>query len=88
MPRPPCLLTKMAEGREWNVTDPCAVHADSADSTSHPPQLSATLVTQGVTNSPRLSRKARDEAVAVNETNGDDPDNYPLNTPWTFWHDM
>lgn len=39
-------------------------------------------------NSPRLSRKARDDAVAVNETNGEDPDNYGLNSPWTFWHDM
>lgn len=39
-------------------------------------------------NSPRLSRKARDDAVAVNKTNGQDPDNYDLNSPWTFWHDQ
>ena len=39
------------------------------------------------TSSPRLSRKAREDAVAVNEPSGGDPDNYLLNSPWTFWHD-
>ncbi|XP_064400992.1 eukaryotic translation initiation factor 4E type 3-like [Halichondria panicea] len=39
------------------------------------------------TSSPRLSRKAREDAVAVNEPSGGNPDNYLLNSPWTFWHD-
>ena len=36
--------------------------------------------------SPRLSRKALDELGQENE-NTDDPDNYPLYSPWTFWFD-
>ena len=37
-----------------------------------------------VTASPRLSRKAHDE---LEKCSSEDPDNYPLHSPWTFWFD-
>lgn len=38
-----------------------------------------------LTASPRLSRKAQDEIESCSSE--DDPENYPLHTPWTFWFD-
>lgn len=38
--------------------------------------------------SPRLSRKTQEEVVVENDTaSGEDPDNYPLHSPWSFWFD-
>ena len=37
--------------------------------------------------SPRLSRKALDELGPENESQSDDPENYPLYTSWSFWFD-
>lgn len=38
--------------------------------------------------SPRLSRRTQEEVVAENDTSsGEDPDNYPLHSPWSFWFD-
>lgn len=34
--------------------------------------------------SPQLSRRTLDELGQTNE-NADDPDNYPLYSPWAFW---
>ncbi len=41
-----------------------------------------------LTASPRLSRKTQDEVVVENETSSiENPDNYPLHSPWSFWFD-
>lgn len=41
-----------------------------------------------LTPSPRLSRRTQQEVVAENDTSsGEDPDNYPLHSPWSFWLD-
>ncbi len=38
--------------------------------------------------SPRLSRRTQKEVVAENDTtSSQDPDNYPLHSPWSFWFD-
>ena len=38
--------------------------------------------------SPRLSRKTQKEVVAENDaSSSQDPDNYPLHSPWSFWFD-
>ena len=40
------------------------------------------------TPSPRLSRKTQEEIVAENDAaSGEDPENYPLHSPWSFWFD-
>ena len=36
--------------------------------------------------SPQLSRRTLDELGEKNE-DADDPENYPLNSPWAFWFD-
>lgn len=39
-------------------------------------------------SSPRLSRKTQEEVIVENDTsNGEDPDNYPLHSPWSYWFD-
>lgn len=44
--------------------------------------------TEGVTASPKLSRKTLDALGAENEVSeGEDPENFPLHTPWTLWFD-
>lgn len=43
---------------------------------------------QSLTPSPKLSRRTQEEVVAENDTtSGEDPDNYPLHSPWSFWYD-
>lgn len=42
---------------------------------------------EGARASPRLSRKALDELGPENESRADDPENYPLHSPWSFWYD-
>lgn len=38
--------------------------------------------------SPRLSQETQKEVVAENDTeSSQDPDNYPLHSPWSFWFD-
>ena len=41
------------------------------------------------TGSPRLSRRTQEEVVIENESSGlgEDPDNFPLHSPWSFWFD-
>lgn len=37
-------------------------------------------------SSPQLSRRAWDELGQLQETtDADDPENYPLHSPWAFW---
>ena len=42
-----------------------------------------------LTASPRLSRKTQEEVVAENDASfgGNDPENYPLHSTWSFWFD-
>lgn len=35
--------------------------------------------------SPRFSRETRQEVAESNLLSADDPDNYPLNSSWSFW---
>ena len=35
--------------------------------------------------SPKLSRETQDEVAGGNSLSGEDPDNYPLNSSWSFW---
>ncbi len=67
------------------VVTPTCYPNKMADGTEETLQCGGEETPRG--NSPRLSRKAREDAVAVNEPSGGDPDNYLLNSSWTFWHD-
>lgn len=43
---------------------------------------------QSFMSSPRLSRKTQEEVIAENDTSsGEDPDNYPMHSTWSFWFD-
>lgn len=46
----------------------------------------ATTVEQ-LAASPKLSRRTQEEVVSGNQVSSEDPDNYPLNSPWCFWFD-
>lgn len=59
--------------------------AERRDSWKHTP---SPRLSDSPTPSPRLSRRTQEEVIAENDTSsGEDPENYPLHSPWSFWFD-
>lgn len=90
------LSTNMASGASSLVVEEAAgAEASCGSSLSSSPEpaklrlqedLLSELV-EGARASPRLSRKALDELGPENQSRADDPENYPLHSPWSFWYD-